>query len=249
MKKNTLEIIRECLDGQGSNYDNNALEMLIENISGDESECNEIHSWIMKKQKDCDASVEQIGLKEAMRKAWQFSETTGDIVHSSGGFFKIIGVDVKTSQRESGKGWKQPMVDQGTESSIAGFIRKKHNGKYVYLVEAKFEPGNYGKVLISPTLQVTFSNLKQAHGGKKPRLAEYFDGTLSNIKCLYSHWLPEDGGRFYLKRVKYMIVEIDEENTPKINDDFRWVSIHTLKKLMHEDNLINPHVRSLLAVL
>jgi oxidase EvaA len=70
------------------------------------------------------------------------------------------------------------------------------------LVEAKFEPGNYAKVLISPSLQVTYSNFFQAHGGRKPKYSEFFDGSRQDVTVLYSHWMPEDGGRFYLKRVK-----------------------------------------------
>lgn len=180
---------------------------------------------------------------------WYMDEKNGDIAHTSGGFFRVIGVDISSSQRESGRGWKQPMMDQGTESSIAGLIKQRQNDRNMYLIEAKFEPGNYGKVLISPSLQVTYSNLNQAHKGKKPLLAEYFDQSNLDNKVLYEHWLPEDGGRFYLKRVKYMVVEVPENTSINLNDNFRWVSVYTLKRMMQHDNLVNPHVRTILAIL
>lgn len=232
-----------------SKLDEKEIQQIYDNYSSDLDEFNHILDWVKNKQEQCNAVVTRIPLKETLDGIWKSDIDSGNIKHVSGGFFEIIGVDIKTDIRESGKGWKQPMIDQGTESSIAGFIRKRINNKYLYLIEAKFEPGNYGRVLISPTLQVTYSNLKQQHGGKRPRYAEYFDESLPFARIDYSQWLPEDGGRFFLKRVKYMIVTITNENDIEFSENFKWVSLNTLKKLMHRDNLVNPHVRSLLAVL
>ena len=214
----------------------------------DDAEYNSILFWILEKQRNCMAEVERIDLKNVLDGTWFQSCQSGDIKHISGEFFKIIGVNVQTDLRESGKGWKQPMIDQGTESSLAGFLCKRENDKIYCLVEAKFEPGNYGKVLISPSIQVTYSNLSQAHGGRKPKFAEFFENKSKFGRCIYSQWLPEEGGRFYLKRVKYMIVAINKTTNLNIDDNFRWVSVNTLKRLLYKDNLINPHVRSLLAL-
>jgi len=214
----------------------------------DDAEYNSILFWILEKQKHCMAEVERIDLKNVLDGTWFQSSQGGDIQHISGEFFKIIGVNVQTDLRESGKGWKQPMIDQGTKSSVAGFLCKIENQNIYCLAEAKFEPGNYGKVLISPSLQVTYSNLLQAHGGRKPRFSEFFEDNSKLGNCVYSQWLPEDGGRFYLKRVKYMIVTINNEIQLDIDDNFRWISVNTLKRLLYVDNLLNPHVRSLLAL-
>lgn len=249
MKSSLVDIIIDALDSAGVEYNQDMLPALLENIHQNDAEYTEVLAWILSKKENCSAIVKRIGLNEVMTGSWHYSEIAGDIEHESGGFFKVIGVDVKTDSRESGKGWMQPMMDQGTESSVAGFLRRRNKGLHQYLVEAKFEPGNYEKVLISPSLQVTYSNLNQAHGGKKPRFAEFFDGSNQDLKCLYSQWMPEDGGRFYLKRVKYMIVDIEDNNQIELSDDFRWVSVNTLKRFLFLDNLVNPHVRSLLAVL
>ena len=40
---------------------------------------------------------------------------------------------------------------------LLGLIRTKIEGLPHYLVEAKYEPGNFNSVLFSPTLQATFS--------------------------------------------------------------------------------------------
>ncbi|GIR20438.1 hypothetical protein CM15mP35_06990 [bacterium] len=44
-----------------------------------------------------------------------------------------------------------------------------------YLVQARFEPGNYGTIQLGPTLQATFSNFNQEHGGRKPYYSEFFE--------------------------------------------------------------------------
>lgn len=241
--------LREALQDSEQECTEDMLETLAENIMQNEDEYQSTLAWIMAKQAACGARVESIGLGKVLGEDWFVDRSSGNIEHKSGGFFKVLGVDVKTDTRESGRGWKQPMLDQGTESSIAGFLCKRTEEGRKYLVEAKFEPGNYGRVLISPSLQVTYSNLERAHGGRKPRFAEYFDGSDNNVDCIYSQWLPEDGGRFYLKRVKYMIVVLPDVAHVQIDDNFRWVGVNTLKRLLRLDDLVNPHVRSLLAVL
>jgi len=216
-------------------------------LNYDESNYDEALRWIRVEQQSCEAIVSVTGLNSVLDGSW-IQQSNGNIAHKSGGFFSVIGLEVRTDQRESGKGWKQPMVDQGTESSIAGFMVSFDGSECFCLTEAKFEPGNYGKVLISPSLQVTYSNFFQAHGGKKPRFSEYFDGSMDEVEVLYSKWMPEDGGRFYLKRVKYMLVKVENKESIPIPDNFRWLEIRVLKRLLHVDNIVNPHVRSLLAL-
>ena len=207
-----------------------------------------VRQWFKNQQEKCTAEVNKIGLKE-VASGWSNEAETGNLVHESGGFFSVIGVDVKTNIREVAGGWKQPIVDQGTKSSIVGVIKKKINGVWHYLFEAKFEPGNYGKVLLSPTLQVTYSNLYQAHNGKKPKFSQYFDGTEDKYKIIYNHWLPEDGGRFYLKRVKCLIVEVAPNEDIEIPESYKWLTLFQLKEMLKEDNLVNPHVRTILSVI
>lgn len=207
---------------------------------------SEIKVWFGKKLEQCQMDVKVIGLKD-VKGGWRFSEETGNLVHESGGFFSVIGVKVSNSSfRESEKEWDQPMVDQGTESSVNAILRKKFNGIYHYLIQAKAEPGNYGKIQFSPTLQVTFSNLRQMHKGRKPLFAELYENP-QKYKVIYAKWLPEDGGRFYLKRIYSMLVEADEKTEIEALDDFIWLTMYQIKQLLKMDNVVNPHVRSIVA--
>ena len=173
---------------------------------------------------------------------WKLNEETLNIEHMSNGFFKVIGVKTETNIRESKNGWYQPMIDQGTESSVVGLLKKDEK----YLIEAKFEPGNYDDVLLSPTLQVTYDNLRAIHGGSIPRFAEYFDEN-SNQKIIFNHRYPEDGGRFYHKRVMNMLVET--RDAIEIPDNFYWATLYQIKQMLKMDNIVNPHLRSIMSYL
>ena len=244
-------ILRDKILNLISNVDKNVeqrLEHFLECINDTEG-IDHVLAWLQKIKNDLPATVSKINLNN-VEDGWSLSPDTGNLEHCTGGFFKIIGVETETDVRESGKGWKQPMVDQGTESSIVGLLKRKgSDGISKYLVEAKFEPGNYDRVLLSPTLQVTYDNLNKLHSGRKPLFSEYFSGQKNDITAAtkFEHWYPEDGGRFYRKRVKNMLVEtIDVFEIP---NNFLWLNMFQLKELLKRDNLVNPHLRSIISYL
>lgn len=224
----------------------NRVDQLLECIQDDNVfyNLNEILIWLDDKIDELDAEVKVVNFNDC--EDWISEKETGNIYHTTGGFFKIVGVETKTNIRESGKGWIQPIIDQGTESSIVGLIKKKFNGIPHYLVDAKFEPGNYGKIQLSPTLQCTYDNLNKVHNGRQPKYAEYFNGE-KDVKVLFEHWYPEDGGRFYLKRVKNMIIEI--ETDINVSESHIWITMYQLKQLLKRDNIINAHMRSIMSYL
>ena len=92
------------------------------------------------------------------------------ISHKSGKFFSICGVKIETNW---GGVWSQPIIHQ-PEIGILGIISKKLIIKYIFLLQAKIEPGNINKVQLSPTLQATKSNYTKVHGGKSPNYLNYF---------------------------------------------------------------------------
>lgn len=210
----------------------------------------QVKEWFLDKRKNAPMQVFDIPINEV--KGWKIDNKTGNISHASGGFFTIHGIRVITDAREVGAGgWDQPILEQvDYDGGLLGIIRKRFEGIPHYLCEAKMEPGNYGKVQISPTLQATFSNLKKTHGGKKPHFADYFENheEYQDIKVLFSAWLAEDGGRLHLKRNRGMLLEVPESLEIEIpTDNFIWLSLYQIKNLMKEDAWINPHIRGVLA--
>ena len=124
------------------------------------------------------------------------------MVHDSGQFFKIIGIKVKNvlTREVSRSGWDQPIISEvGKVGGILGLVRTKINELPHYLVEAKYEPGNYNDIQLSPSLQATYSNLKRLHLGQKNKvIKKYF---LKNFTTIRKMWVTEDGGRLYKKEI------------------------------------------------
>ena len=206
-----------------------------------------IIEWFNKKREESDMIVEEIGINDLDK--WRVDSNSGNVKHESGGFFEVIGVKASnTFDREVGKkGWTQPMIAKNP-GGILGILMKRINDIPHYLLQAKAEPGNIGKLQLSPTLQATTSNLLKAHGGAKPLFAEYFDDE-NNPKIIYAKWQSEDGGRFHLKSNYNMIVEIKEDEELKIPDSFIWVTLYQIKQLMKIENFVGPHVRGIISYL
>ena len=201
-------------------------------------------AWLKEKQKSYPVTVEEIGVRDLA--GWKVDPKTGNISHKSDRFFSIIGVKITGAKDREVPSWSQPMIKQ-TECSISGVLCKKIDGVMHYLFYAKFEPGNIDLVQLSPALQVTVSNLERAHKGKKPRLAEYFDGTKG--KLLTSVEDVEDGGRFYQKRNRSMLVGVSEDEDISLTDDYIWLTLPQIKKLLLVDNVVNSLARGVCAIL
>ena len=197
-----IDEIKIILEKNGYDLDpdtNERIRTMLESIRDDNqiNKLDYIIEWFNKKREESDMIVEEIGVNDLEK--WNIQEKTGNLFHDSKGFFEIIGVKVSnTFDREVGKeGWTQPMIAKNP-GGILGILMKKINGIPHYLLQAKAEPGNIGKLQLSPTLQATTSNLLKAHGGKRPLFAEYFD-EVNNPKIIYAKWQSEDGGRFSFK--------------------------------------------------
>jgi oxidase EvaA len=215
----------------------------------------QIKEWFSAKRYNPSMIVEKVDL--AALKDWVTCSKTGNITHKSGDFFSVHGVKVRAKGRENARGWDQPIVSQvGFDGGILGIIRKRFNHVPHYLCEAKEEPGNYGIVQISPSVQATFSNIRQSHGGRLPYFVDFVLDCLNassskqpkKSSVLFDSWLAEDGGRLFNKRNRGVLVEVDDSYEITLpNDNFRWLSLYQIKALQCEDAWINPHVRGILA--
>ena len=247
-----VEEIKEIL--KKYHYDQNSetisrIETMLESIRDDNQfhKLDYIVEWFNKKREKSDMIVEQIGINDLQK--WSVDKESGNIRHDSNSFFEIIGIKVSnTFDREVGKkGWTQPIIAKNP-GGILGLLMKKINGTTHYLLQAKAEPGNIGKLQLSPTLQATTSNLLKEHGGMRPLFAEYFDNP-KNTKIVYAKWQSEDGGRFYLKSNYNMIVEVDKDEKFEIPDYFIWVTLYQIKQLLKIENFVGPHIRGIISYL
>jgi len=203
-----------------------------------------ILQWLQVRRDAYPAVVAEVGVNDA--EGWMTDPATGNIVHESGKFFSIIGVKVDGAGDREILSWSQPMLKQ-EEVGISGVIIQKKAGITRYLFYAKFEPGNIELLQISPALQASEGNLSQAHKGQRPRLIEYFDGTRGSL--IHSVTGVEDGGRFYHKVNRSMVVEVDESEQVPVTDDYIWLTLPEVKKLLLVDNVVNSLARNVCAIL
>ncbi len=196
-------------------------------------------AWLEERRRNYIVNTKEIGIKDLDK--WHVDQNSGNVYHDSGKFFSIIGVKVDGADGREVASWTQPMIKQ-EECGILGILCQKINGAMSYLLYAKYEPGNIVNLQLSPTLQATQSNLKQAHGGKKPLFSEYFENG-GRGKVLTSVVQVEDGGRFYRKTNRCMIVEVDENEKINVPEDYIWLTLPQVKKFLKMDNMVNSLAR------
>jgi dTDP-4-dehydro-6-deoxy-alpha-D-glucopyranose 2,3-dehydratase len=197
-------------------------------------------SWFARKRQENHFSVEQIPFSSL--KQWYFAKETQNLKHDSGRFFTIEGIRIHTNFGPT-PCWEQPIINQ-PEIGILGIIIRKFDGIPYFLMQAKMEPGNVNILQLSPTVQATKSNFTQVHGGRLPPYLEYFIDRKKS-RFLVDQLQTEQGGRFLRKRNRNMIVEVDRDI--EILDDFCWLTLGQIKKLLKEDNVVNMDARTVLS--
>ncbi|WP_207631589.1 MULTISPECIES: NDP-hexose 2,3-dehydratase family protein [unclassified Actinopolyspora] len=200
----------------------------------------EFHRWFDERRTVNNYEVSVVSLDEL--DGWLSDPESGNLVHRSGRFFTIEGVDVTTDHREVGA-WSQPIILQ-PEIGILGILVKDFGGVTHCLMQAKMEPGNVNMLQLSPTVQATRSNYTQVHGGNQVPYLEYFLSPRRG-RVVFDALQSEQGSWFLNKRNRNMIVEVDSEI--EVRDDFRWVSVDELRDLVHEPNLVNMDSRTVLS--
>ncbi|WP_037859005.1 NDP-hexose 2,3-dehydratase family protein [Streptomyces sp. NRRL S-340] len=178
---------------------------------------------------------------------WHFQDGTGNLVHESGRFFSIEGLDVRTSWNGRESSWTQPIINQ-PEIGILGIVVKEFDGVLHCLMQAKMEPGNLETVQLSPTVQATRSNYTGVHGGSAVRYLEHFvpprqGGRGSRV--LFDSLQSEQGAWFLRKRNRNVVVEAVGE--VPAHEDFVWLTLGQLYGLLHEDNVLNMDARTVLS--
>lgn len=201
---------------------------------------NEVKEWLERRKRAIDVNIEQIKLADMDE--WFIDPEDGNIRHRSGRFFTIEGITVKTNWGKAPE-WSQPIIYQ-PEVGLLGIITRKINGILYFLMQAKTEPGNINREQIAPTLQATRSNYLRIHGGKSPRYLEYFTGG-ATVKVMLDQLQSEQGARFLRKRNRNIIVQTEDEI--EITDDFVWLTLGQIKKLLLEDNLVNMDTRTVIS--
>lgn len=205
-----------------------------------ESDVEAAKAWIASRNAAVRVSVARRPF--AALRGWRFDARSGNLVHESGRFFSVVGLDVYANAGRPSR-WMQPIVDQ-PEVGMLGILTREIDGVPHCLLQAKVEPGNVNGVQLSPTVQATRSNCLQVHGGRRPKYLDFFLGA-KREQIVLDQLQSEQGARFFRKRNRNMIVRISEDVAE--DENFRWMSLPLVKALMRCDNVVNMDTRTVLS--
>jgi len=167
--------------------------------------------------------------------------TDCDIHHKDNQFFKVIAAEVEISNREV-QHWSQLLIEPLQEGLIA-FIVKKINGVSHFLVQAKLECGNFDILELAPTVQcITGSYAKSMD---LPFLTYVLNARPDQIRI--DTLQSEEGGRFYKEQNRNLIIEVDENFSVEVPDNYIWITLNQLNTFLKFNNYLNIQARSLIS--
>ncbi|HEY8533056.1 MAG TPA: NDP-hexose 2,3-dehydratase family protein [Micromonospora sp.] len=201
---------------------------------------SDFFAWFEERRRASDFAAVRVPLAGLSR--WSSDPDTGNLVHDSGAFFTIEGLEVR---KNSGpvRHWSQPIIRQ-PEIGVLGILVKEFNGVLHCLMQAKVEPGNVNGLQLSPTVQATRSNHTRKHRGAATRYLEYFLGPRRG-RVLVDVLQSEQGSWFLGKRNRHMVVEVLDDI--EVHDDFCWLTLGQLYQLLWIDNVLNMDTRTVLS--
>lgn len=202
---------------------------------------DEFKEWFKEKSNNTPFEVIEIPLSKLS--GWKIDKVSGNLQHESGKFFSIQGVSVDV-QLPKKQRWEQPLIVQ-PEVGILGILMKYFNGLPHFLMQLKIEPGNINKAQLSPTVQATKSNYTRVHKGKSPPYLDFFIDRMGTV--ISDQLQSEQGARFLHKRNRNMVILIEDD--VEVLEGFYWLTLHQIKKLFIQKNLVNMDARSVLSTL
>lgn len=203
-------------------------------------ELHYIIKWITSLKFKYELNIEQIGISNL--NDWIFNGNT--IYHKNHKYFEVIGINVQIGNREV-ESWNQPMVRSAQEGLI-GFIVKKIHGVYHFLVQAKLEAGNFDIIEMAPTVQCLTGNYRKGKNEYSIPYLEYFTQP-NNI--WYSSYQSEEGGRFFQEQNLNIIIEVGEEFSIEVPENYCWLTLNQMLSFVIYNNYLNISARSLLSAI
>lgn len=159
--------------------------------------------------------------------------------------FKIIFAEIEIEGREVRK-WCQPLVE-ATGEALFGLIISKFDDKYKALVKVKSEIGSFDTCEFGPTIQN--ESLEVAKMPINYIESVFLEEIKNKEKVMIDVIQSEEGGRFYHEQNRNVIVEINKDLLNDIPDEYLWLNIGSIIKLIQSNNVVNIQLRNLISLL
>lgn len=221
---------------------NKNVQLLMSSLNSESSlhSIEEIISWITTLKSKYELEIKVIPLKNV--KEWVLTES--ELFHVNHKYFSVIGANIFIENREV-LNWSQPLVKSAQEGLI-GFIVKKINNVYHFLVQAKIESGNFDILELAPTVQCLTGNYRNGlNEYDVPFINDILNAQSDNI--IFKSFQSEEGGRFYQEQNLNLIIEVSESFSQDVPESYCWMTLNQLHTFNKFNNYLNIQARSLLA--
>ncbi len=210
----------------------------------------EILSWLTEAKTRCEWTARPVPLAELPN----WSRTDDEITDENGERFRIMAVRVRADNREV-KSWTQPLLAPRGQG-LAAFLTRAFDGVLHVLMCARPEAGLPELIELGPTVRLADSGARHGHGngngtagadGQEP----YADlaAAADPGRIRFDAVLSEEGGRFHHAQTRYQVIEVGADFPAQVPDDFIWVTVDQLLRLVRHGHYLNVEARSLLACL
>jgi oxidase EvaA len=182
-----------------------------------------------------DFSLKKIKFSE--QDQWSFAN--GSLAHHSNGFFGVVGVKNRYSNKEH-------LALYQPQSGITGLILHKDRNKVYILLQGKIEPGNSNVGQYGPTVQCTPANYLMRHGGKRTAYIDLFLAYNHQAHLLAYNSQLDLGQRYFQKTKTHNYIEVD--HLLETEENMIWVSLDAIARVINKDNYLNADLRSMLSI-
>lgn len=185
----------------------------------------DIDTWFANCQKRLRVEIERISVVES--KDWKIKTTSdgriSSITHSTQRLHQIAFLRVWEPLRNE---WVDRCllepIAEGADNNFAMILLVMYKGRY--LVQAKGEPGNNtpGRVVITTTVQASYTNISMCLSGKVPFTELYYHHECKKLPII------QDGSHLLNKINEVCFIELQEE-LENIPEAFYWVTLEEIR--------------------
>ena len=193
-----------------------------------------LKSWIIKNDKKYFLKCTIVSLQKL--KEWIYDKK--EIKHKQKKHFSIIGVNIKTNEREVNT-WSQPIV-KGKDKAFAGYIIKKFNNTNHYLCRYILKPGLKKSAI---TCSVNTSDIKNYKTDtnlidfQKKLLNKIFLNSKYKVNKIFDNILSDEGGRFFHCQIRYVATLINEDFNFKLPKTYIWISQNQMIEMIKKKKI------------
>lgn len=201
---------------------------------------DQIIQWFTNLKTQYDVNISRVSLSEISE--WTINDYS--ISNKENKYFEVIAVNVTISNREVSS-WQQPII-KPLENGICAFVIKEIDSVLHFLIQAKFEPGNFDILEMAPTVQCITGNYNnETSKSELPYLDFVLNAEEKDI--LYDSLQSEEGGRFYREQNRNMLIKVGDDFPIETPLNYIWMTLNQIKMFIRFNNYINIQARSLLA--